>query len=132
MNELAKRVVACKGWRWMAGMLVRAGNSTMRLDGVDVDGRAVRYERSGSDRCACYPGWPSEKVLPDLTDPATVGCLMQMLRDAYPTAEIRIDWLPADDTTTIRIDDGTPWLAGNGATLAEALVAALEAQRCPV
>jgi hypothetical protein len=83
MEELAKRVVACKGWRWMAGMLVRTGNSTMRLDGVDVDGRAVRYERSGSDRCACYPGWPSEKVLPDLTDPATVGCLMALVREAW-------------------------------------------------
>lgn len=139
MNELAKRAVACKWWRWMPGMLIHDrvsnffwrcgmapsvwltpyGVHTDRVDLMDSRKPPVMFRRAIKTGLV-------------LTDPATVGCLMQMLRDAYPTAEIRISWLPADDTTTIRIDDGSPWLAGNGATLAEALVAALEAQRCPV
>ena len=130
MSDLAKRAVACKAWRWQEGMLVLlAGWRVVRLvhdTGIgDFHGVVLATGR--------YLRLPMESdSIPDPNDPATIGCLMQMLRDKYPTAEIEISWLPASDTTTIRIDDGHQWLAGKGATLAEALVAALEVERCPV
>ena len=118
MSDLAKRAVACKGWRWLPGMRV----------GTNIEGSVILPDGFEKLKHAAILA----HCVPILTDPATTGCLMQMLRDKYPTAEIEISWLPANDTTTIRIDDGHQWLAGKGATLAKALVAALEVERCPV
>ena len=69
MIELAKRAVACKGWRWIAGM------------------KAIRHEEHCTSwfrieetlrRLTGY--WAS--ALPDLTDPATLGCLLALVREA--------------------------------------------------
>jgi hypothetical protein len=136
MNDLGKRALACKSFKWLPGM---PATCVITLkNGNDRHGIMVVHSTENGEPW-CLTGantrwnWAAMRdAVPIVDGPAATGCLMQMLRDAYPTAEIRIDWLPADDTTTIRIDDGTPWLAGNGATLASALVAALEAQRCPV
>ena len=97
---LAKRAVACKAWRWLPGM--RA---------PDADGSA-------------YP------FLPDLTDPATLGCLLAMVRKAWgdPLICIAVDntgcgwWLDgwADSRVPSKLHD----------TEAEALLAALEAAPC--
>ena len=70
MIELGRRAVACKGWRWMDGM--RA------LDGDGACGFRLT-ENSG------LPGNPEPVVddswLPDLTDPATLGCFLWLVRD---------------------------------------------------
>ena len=63
MIDLAKRAVACKGWRWMPGMLARCG------------GRKMRSKRSGRS--------PYRGALPDLADPATLGCLLALVREAW-------------------------------------------------
>jgi len=103
-NELARRAVACKGWQWMAGMLTLEG---YRLDN---SGR-LKAEQQGDQ-------------LPDLNDPATVGCLVALVRKAWgePTAHA----VPFSDGTWYvqgkYIDDEH----GHGDTEAEALVRALE------
>jgi hypothetical protein len=67
---LARRAVACKGWRWIAGM------------------KAIRHE----EHCTSWfrieetlrrlaGDWAS--ALPDLTDPATLGCLLALVREAW-------------------------------------------------
>jgi hypothetical protein len=61
--DLAKRAVACKHWRWMPGMLTLEG---YRLDNA---GR-LRAEQQGDQ-------------LPDLNDPATVGCLLALVREVW-------------------------------------------------
>jgi hypothetical protein len=66
-------------------------------------------------------------ALPDLTDPATVGCLLALVRDAY--ADARITVVPRGARVWAVVYPG--WLRmkaiAMGKTEAEALVAALEA-----
>lgn len=71
MEALGRRVVACKAWRWMPGML--AGG--FRVCRVDAHG----YRYGWSDSSYAYR--ISEDVVPDLTDPATLGCLLALVRE---------------------------------------------------
>jgi hypothetical protein len=101
--ELGRRAVACKGWRWMDGMLTDEG---WRVRPSDLPLGCV--------------------ALPDLTDPATLGCLLALVREAHgqttlsPVSRGRRLWCLADFGTT----------ALQGETEAELLVAALEAAPC--
>ena len=91
MTELSRRAVACKGWRWLPGMLAIIPRRT----------RGVRLSSGDELDEALSP-------MPDLTDPATLGCLLSLVRDAW--------------------DEPLAWVYyEHGATEAAALVAALEA-----
>ncbi len=70
IENLARRAVACRGWRWMPGMRW----STSTQDGQDDHGRLDDYQPE-------YMVPPSD-ALPDLTDPATIGCLLALVRRA--------------------------------------------------
>ena len=122
-QELASRAVACKGWRWMPGMLP--------LDGTGFSHRILRVREDGMpiDGHGALPD-----AVPDLSDPATLGCLLALVREA---------WEPhrGSDYIASTMHTGSGW--GVGArygseglaaivlptyeTEAEALVAALEA-----
>jgi hypothetical protein len=116
---LARRAVACKGWRWMDGM--RA------LDGDGACGFRLT-ENSG------LPGHPEPVVddawLPDLTDSATLGCLLALVREAWKGYRLWLEWNDEGQNYQLawwrEFDKGSHqhvW----GVTEAEALVAALEA-----
>jgi len=75
LEELARRAVACKRWRWMPGMLSANG---LRVTRRDSDGYVVGYYQDLSYIAECVPG-----SLPDLTDPATLGCLLALVREAW-------------------------------------------------
>jgi hypothetical protein len=114
-EELGRRAVACKHWRWMPGMLLlSADDDPIRIDGTQ-DGHPYREEDFGT-----Y--FPRKPHVPDLTDPATLGCLLHLVREAY-----------ADPLIFVVYDSGY-WFAENQRGLmtqknteGEALVAALEA-----
>ena len=129
---LAREAVACKHWEWMPRM-------------VDQLGRTVLAVRDGMCLCAWWTGpagaeqpasgWVRIKQMgaPDFNDPATVGCLLALVREAWPAA------CPAH---AARGDSGIwrVWIGervgahalhhhtiGTGPTEAAALVAALKA-----
>jgi len=79
MLDLARRAVACKGWRWMPGMLHGA-----------VDGGELK---------SCYRVgdltlYLDADRLPDLTDPVTLGCLLALVGN-LPEAEALVSALEA-------------------------------------
>lgn len=96
-NPLGARAVACKKWRWMAGMLLHGHDATHRLTFM-----APEYEQDAPDReliAILHPapvddapgwGWPAEGSgwTPDLSDAATLGCLRQLVREVYGDPEI--------------------------------------------
>lgn len=137
MIELAKRAVACKGWRWMPGMLGwRPDNhgvphSIRFVEGVEhmealAGVGAGPLLASGYATCDGY--WRSEDIMPDFQDPATLGCLLALAREAWG--------MPTGITVSYSSDDGlwgVSWSGathggwcGRGKTEAEALVVALE------
>jgi hypothetical protein len=122
---LARRAVACSRWRWMPGMVTTYGQ---RIARVDADGYAVAHYRGG------HLQMPEAGALPNLTDPATLGCLLVLVRQTHGAAAVV--YLPRDGAIrcwrVVTFAHGAEWLTparllGEGATEAEALVAALEA-----
>ena len=115
LTDLARRAVACKGWRWMPGMLwceqTSLGLSKQRLLDYEIDGFPAYY--------GC---------LPDLSDPATLGCLLTLVREAWksPVAQVYPS-LPDGHIWTCYINDEADDRLFRERTEAEALVAALEA-----
>lgn len=97
MNEQqvarGRRAVACPGWRVMCGMLMRRivpGGCDLGLCRVTEDN--IHADWSG--------------YMPILDDPATLGCLMALAREAL--GEPRAFAVYYDGDWTIERDDGTP------------------------
>ena len=132
---LGRRAVACRRWRWMPGMRIR---------GIDKLCVGVTANKG----CPMYrDGYGNYDFVshaePDLTDPATLGCLLALVREAYPKHTLWVAPVcvedPLDDTEFI-LDEPRAFTVmgssevscyvtglGRGRTEAEALVAALEA-----
>ena len=115
LEALGRRAVACCRWRWMGGMLWRYS-----------DGRpGSRIDDSESDDDGTLDH--AVHAVPDLSDPATMGCLLALVREAWRDP-IAVAVVPA------YMFPAAPrfWLACFGATdlsastEAEALVLALE------
>ncbi len=107
MIDLARRAVACKGWRWMPGM----------LHGMVVGGKLTSCYRIG-DLTLCLD---ADRV-PDFTDPATLGCLLALVQEAWNNnvvITIGNGWFQIE--TDVR-----DWDGNNTSSLLLALVFALE------
>jgi len=124
MSDLAKRAIACEGWRWMPGMrtiagfVVTDGHPMPLVDGVPrmpCDGEFSMWLRESDE---------TPEIFPDLSDPATRGCLLALVREAWGD--------PLMQTTNsgggwVAFCPAPLWTDGPYDTEAAALVAALEA-----
>ncbi len=92
--DLARRLVACPRWRWMPGMTaIPLSHERERwlLCWCEEDGsEAGGYQTTGGKwwgiATSDLPMVLREGWVPDLTDPATAGCLLAMLVAADPGA----------------------------------------------
>lgn len=142
-EELGKRAVACQGWKWLPGMLGWRTNhkgEQVRVRFVEcvedqelVDPRITLRKPSMTPIVqwgfATVAGWSEvATILPDLRDPATLGCLLQLVREAWksPVAQVSPS-LPDGQLWSCYINDEAEDRYFREKTEAEALVAALEA-----
>ena len=87
--ELGRRAVACKGWRWMPGMLALSTNNyhrPARIESIDGDayGLTVVPHADGPVFAAHHEygiagEFPRGSTIPDFRDPATRGCVMALV-----------------------------------------------------
>ena len=75
IEDLGRRAVACAHWRWMPGMLLLP----------HIDGCECCEDRNFPRRAARIPAvFTTDIDVPDLSDPATLGCLLALVREAWP------------------------------------------------
>ena len=118
LEALARRAVACKGWRWFPGMRYRLHptHPWYRFVGDihDDDGNPCE-ETPPTRQCS--------RALPDLSDTITALCLLALVREAW--GDPRIVAVPMSGRWFIvGVPSGEVFF---GATEAEALISALEA-----
>ena len=120
--ELARRAVACDGWRWMHRMVDTEGMTYLGVyDTVHLFAGCER--ESWRDTL--------DGTLPDLTDDATIGCVLALVAERHGVT--------VDDVHVVRTtgrvwsvwvfdgDDASRRVATHLPSRAAALVAALEA-----
>jgi len=114
MTELAIRAVSCEGWRWMPGMMIHTGFRCVWVD----DETFRSFEQNGNEMYGS-----TDCLLPDLTDHATLGCLLALVREAWGDSKTCARPDLEDDIWYVVTRSGLAFAASE----AEALVAALEA-----
>ena len=122
-EELAQRAVACKHWRWMPGM--QSINFARFLGGDS-------WAEHGGSVVVFVDTYDAD--LPDLDDPATLGCLLALVREAHGGKPV---WLSPDTRehgneileweVCVFVGGFASETLAFGPTEAAALVAALEA-----
>ena len=126
-KDLVRRFVACEHWRWMPGMLDAETGLRVVKAGTDKD---PRVGLGNLDNFILYYPDMLKGHYPDLTDPATLGCLLALVREVWGDRRAHVYhsyatglwvWIVNGMACSVRVGvDGYD-------TEAEALVAALEA-----
>lgn len=142
LEQLARRAKACPRWRWMPGMLVMSDPTAVpRVIGSPIWPSDLRARVTSAvlgrwfgvgQFCVDHPDAEHEtmsgddlpRTLPDLTDPATLGCLLAIVREAWGGDVLIVCPQHFAGKWVIDLPNGEVL---SERTEAEALVAALEA-----
>jgi hypothetical protein len=142
-TELARQLVASKHWRWMPGMLVTSDPSQVprpygsTIAQTDLFARVVSvcvgrwfgvheysvdFPDAEFDPCdnTDLPG-----TIPDLDDPATIGCLLALVREAWGDQRAHVQ--PSEHSEQFRVHhlwSGREYHDTEGEALAAALLEA--------
>ena len=123
LEQLGRRAVACKQWRWMPGMRTSEGWRVIR---GSTESRCWAYDEN-PENWQVADNYFQDGKLPDFSDSPTVGALFYLVRAAWgPTVYLIAQggWL----VQGARLPDGSTINLGIcRPTEVEALVAALEA-----
>lgn len=112
-KELGIALASCSGWSWLPGMLL--------ISAEGITDRVVKVRRSdgwlylASDNCEDGIDWRNpEGSYPDIYDPATLGCLISLLK--FRMKEPTLHMTPDRDGWYINklSLDGPEWYCGNG------------------
>lgn len=130
--KLGRRAVACVGWRWMGGM-----SGVWAMGGVWRHWRCYGVGVGSSIKAVVYLGPEGEELpkimsigstyrcLPDLSDPATRGCVLELVREAWGDPRTHLRGMESDWVAVRTLGLGVA--SGWHSTEAEVLVSALEA-----
>lgn len=121
MLALARRAVSCKAWRWMPGMADQFGRRVMQVYPNELGFKWSHLLENNVVRDA--------DALPDLTDAATRGCVLALVREAWgdPTICVVLDLSDGYWHVGRWEDEGIALRGRWGTTEAHALTRALEA-----
>ena len=110
---LARALIASPHWRWMDGMRLTWEHAPLRFGAWDWAPRVARLVDSDSGWLPLrgvravddIPSDPLPETLPDLTDPATVGCIAHLARAAWRNPGLTIEYRD--------VVDPRRWICGN-------------------
>jgi hypothetical protein len=145
LEDLGRRAVACKHWRWMPGMRIvnphratfghgRKAAARYCTLGFNDEAFILESKNAGS---MDTPSKNDADWRPDLEDPATLGCLLALVQEAWNACRISVCFSAYTPDETKRWSVPISFFKEQrdlvhvpsfyGSTQAEALVAALEA-----
>lgn len=123
LETLGKRAVACTRWRWMPGMKTICGIRVTDGSKDWLSGHLPGPTTKGG-------GWvdtKSEGYLPDLSDAATVGCIVDLVRSAFRKPNLCCYSLPIKGMWYLDLDNRSFSANTEVHTLINALEAAYDA-----
>lgn len=94
MADLARRAVACPRWRWMRGSTALILYREHPCADVEPERMPHVVTRDGAlDLSGCaWMGIANQDPLPDLSEPATLGCLVALVREAWGLPKACVIW----------------------------------------
>ena len=78
-EELGQRLISCKNWQWLGGMLTTC-NLRVVEGGTDY---IIGYRSGPTNKGGGWYDGEAKGFLPDLSDAATIGCLIHLIRLAW-------------------------------------------------